>query len=250
MPNVETSCISIDLKTSGLSRFIPLSVDRIYPRPYVPTDSSRACFFFPLSFVLRSFPIFFSSLFPLSSKPNYHPTASSRDVHYRNVSVTAVKNVNLQPYSRHCPVDAKCPLAGTRRFQRRGWCYIPSCLRGESPYTDRRSAKLVSIPSILILSYPGTFTIKPRSDAPRYYWGYPDIYFSFNGSFFTLTCVSHCLIHAFVKLRSIVGVLMKIHIYVYSNGFIFLFFVTLRYFRVTPIWVNFVVAQIEKDQKK
>lgn len=124
MPNVETSCISIDLKRllvyRGLFRYRSTAFIRGHTCRRIPL---ALVFFSPLSFVLRSFPILFSSLFPLSSKPNHHPTASSRDVHYRNVSVTAVKNVNLQPYSRHCPVDAKCLLAGTRRFQRRGWRY-------------------------------------------------------------------------------------------------------------------------------
>lgn len=63
----------------------------------------------PLSFSLSV-----SFFFYRSSKSNHpvcHPRLSPlRDAHYRNVSVTAFKNVNL-PYSHHCPVDAKCSLA-------------------------------------------------------------------------------------------------------------------------------------------
>lgn len=112
--------VYVDLKTSGLSRFIPLSDGCIYSRPYArriplvlfPSSSFTQTIPFPLSLSL-SFSLSAFSFFYRSSKPN-HPvsaTLAKPVAHYRNVSVTAFKNVNL-PYSRHCPVDAKCSLAG------------------------------------------------------------------------------------------------------------------------------------------
>lgn len=84
-----------------LSRFIPLSDDRIYARriPLFSIIALSSLFLFPL-FKVES---------PLH--PPLPPSPSPRDAHYRNVSVTAVKNVDSR-YHRHCPVDAKCLLAG------------------------------------------------------------------------------------------------------------------------------------------
>lgn len=92
-----------------LSRFIPLSDDRIYSRLYA-RRIPLALFFIvalssPLSFSALQSRITFRPPLPSSLSP------SPRDAHYRNVSVTAVKNVNSR-YRRHCPVDTKCPLAG------------------------------------------------------------------------------------------------------------------------------------------
>jgi len=106
--------VYVDLKTSGF-----IAVHRVIGRPHLfaamcAPDSFR-------SFLHRRFllPFSFSTL---QSRITFYPASSSlspspRDAHYRNVSVTAVKNVNSR-YHRHCPVDAKCPLAGNtdRRF--------------------------------------------------------------------------------------------------------------------------------------
>lgn len=93
-----------------LSRFIPLSDDRIYSRLY-----ARRIPLAPFFIVALSSPFLFP-LFKVESPSTHHCPSSSlspspRDAHYRNVSVTAVKNVNSR-YRRHCPVDTKCPLAG------------------------------------------------------------------------------------------------------------------------------------------
>lgn len=97
-------------KTSGF-----IAVHPVIGRPHLfaairAPDSSRSLLhrrsLLPLSFSALQSRITFRPPLPLSSL-----SPSPRDAHYRNVSVTAVKNVNSR-CRRHCPVDTKCPLAG------------------------------------------------------------------------------------------------------------------------------------------
>jgi len=112
------------------------------------------------------------SLLPLSfstlqSRITLYPASSSlspspRDAHYRNVSVTAVKNVNSW-YRRHCPVDAKCPLAGNTDRRFRPWCCYSrsSSLWGESCIARRPWARIY--PVNLDLIYPGLLRYSYRN---------------------------------------------------------------------------------------
>jgi len=103
MSSVGTSCI----RRPRDFRFI--AVHPVIGRPHLfatirAPDTPRSS---PLGRGSTSFRVLSSSAFPLLKAGPPNP----RNAHYRNASVTAVKNVNL-PYSRHYPMDAKCPLAG------------------------------------------------------------------------------------------------------------------------------------------
>lgn len=136
-----------------LSHFIPLSDDRIYSRLYAH-QIPLALF----SVVLSS--LFLFSLFKVES-PSIHPPSlcPPRDVHYRNVSVTAVKNVN-SPYRRHCPVDAKCSFGRNTDRRFRAWgrcCYSRSSSSWGESWYGSRSMSSYFVNLALILS--GLFTI-------------------------------------------------------------------------------------------
>lgn len=69
-----------------------------------------------------------------SSKSNHLPSTSlPRDAHYRNVSVTAVKNVNSVPSPLSRGREMSLGRNTDRRFRAWGWCcYSRSFLRSES----------------------------------------------------------------------------------------------------------------------